>query len=210
MRAEKREARTVSDAVEVHVSVMARGGAGASASLGGAFYGRERFSPSLILSQVILIQVAFYTADAVVLLVLDYILGVPAFLSRGQNGMLLYDQMLRHSTLSTHTSAGLIALSAYSFAAVVCGPLAFVAIVGRSKRALDFSITLSIAHLVCCWMYGGFPTSPLWWCLVVFAGVIMTFVCEVLTRRIELRDIAVPRSDIENQTDDDEDAIQPA
>jgi Integral membrane protein S linking to the trans Golgi network len=181
----------------VKASVMAPGGAGSQISApGGSFYGREAFRPGMIAMQVALIQIFFYLTNVSILVTLDYMLGVPAFVRHGRTGApIIFDQMLDHTALSLHTSPGLIAIAAFWFAAVIACPLAFIGLVGRSKSALDFSVTLGVAHLVCCGVYAGFPTTPLWWVLVVSCCAAMTIVCELWASRVEMRAIAVPNED---------------
>jgi Integral membrane protein S linking to the trans Golgi network len=175
---------------------MARGGAGSQAAASGSFYGREDFKPGVIASQVALIQVVFYLTNAMLLVTLDYVLGVPAFSLHGHsNAPVFIDQLLDHAALSLRTSPGVIAVVSFVVATVVACPVAFVALVGRSKSALDFSVTLCIAHLACCALYAGFPTTPLWWIVVGTCGAVMTVVCELLSRRVEMRAIAVPVDD---------------
>lgn len=145
------------------------------------------------------------------LFLLNHTLGVSSIYILKRTGPLILDQMLSYRALSFKTSPGFVAIVSFAISSVLCGSLAFVSLVGRSKRALDFSSTLVATHLICCTLYGGFPRTILWWGLNVWCIAAMTVTCEVLSRRIELREIAVPTRDLEMQAqDEDEDVIRPA
>jgi hypothetical protein len=176
----------------------------------GSFYGREAFNPGVIVGQVVVIQLVFYASNAIALMLLDYMLNIAPDQHIVDRSPLVLEQMLNHTALSFGTGSGVIASVAFAAATIVGCPVAFVMFVGRSKRALDFSTTLLLAHLLCCTAYGGFPVNPLWWGLVISCGVCMTLLCEVLSRRVELRDIAVPTRDLEDPSGNDEDEIRPA
>lgn len=182
--------------------VMSTGGGG------GSFYVREGFNPGKIVTQIATIHLFFYVTFAFLLFVLNHILGVASIYSVRRTGPLILDQMLAFRALSFGTSPGVAAIVSLCTSSVLCGSLAFVTLVGRSRRALDFSATMMGVHLVCCSLYGGIPLSFLWWGLNGACLATMTVVCETLSRRVELREIAVPR-DIEAVNDDDCD-IRPA
>jgi hypothetical protein len=63
-------------------------------------------------------------------------------------------------------------------------------IVEKSKKCLDFSVTLFVIHLLLCTIYsGGFPSTWDWW-IVNFTGmIIMVLLGEYLCSRKELSDI---------------------
>lgn len=174
----------------------------------GMFYGREGFRPGKIVTQIATIHIFFYTTFAFMLFVLNHTLGVASIYSLRRTGPLILDQMLAYRALSFRTSPGAAAIFSLCMSSVLCGSFAFVKFVGRSRRALDFSATMMTVHLVCCSLYGGIPLSFLWWVLNGACTVAMTVVCETLSRRVELREIAVPQ-DIEAQTSESCD-IRPA
>ncbi len=147
------------------------------------------------------------------LFVLNHTLGVASIYALRRHGPLILDQMLAYRALRLDTSPGLAAVFSFTTSYVLCGSLAFVTVVGRSRRALDFAATTMCAHLVCCSMYGGFPVTGLWWGLNLSCTAAMTVVCEMLSRRLELRAIAAPTGDRDieaGRTDEDEDVIRPA
>lgn len=64
-----------------------------------------------------------------------------------------------------------------------------VVVVEKSKKCLDFSLTLFFTHLLLCFMYDGFPTSLEWWVVNVTAIIVMVLCGEYLCSRAELDEI---------------------
>ena len=62
-------------------------------------------------------------------------------------------------------------------------------VVEKSKKCLDFSITLFLVHLMVCTLYGGFPMKLDWWVVHVFGTIIMVVLGEYVCSRRELDDI---------------------
>lgn len=188
---------------------MARGGTSAASGSGGTFYGRESFNPGRIINQVLLLLVIMYVADAWLLMIFDYMLGVPLG-SRDGRFEVVFAQMFDHHVPSLSTSQGIIAIGSFYSAVVGVCSAAFRSLVGRAKRALDFTVTIMLIHLACCAVFGGAPTSGTWWLVVSTAGLGMVLVSELLSRRDELQEIAVPTRDLESGQVEDEDGIRPA
>lgn len=66
--------------------------------------------------------------------------------------------------------------------------LALTVVVGRSKLALDFTLTLHGIHLLVCWCVAGkFPASKLWWGLQVVSILLMLLLGTWTTQWRELR-----------------------
>ena len=104
--------------------------------------------------------------------------------------------------MSLHTSPGVAAALALCASSALGASFAFVRMVGRARRALDFAVTVFTLHLICCTLYGGLPRTALWYGLNTACLIAMTVVCEALSRRIELREIAVFRGDDAPHEDD--------
>lgn len=189
---------------------MARGGSSATSGSGGAFYGRESFNPGRIINQVLLLLVIMYVTDFWLLVIFDYMLGVRFGSRRAGQLAAVFSQMFDHSVLSLSTSRGIIAIGCFYVSVVGVCSVAFRSLVGRAKRALDFTVTIMLMHFACCAVFNGIPTSGTWWIVVSTAGLGMVIVSEVLSRRDELREIAVPARDVENGHVEDEDDIRPA
>ena len=62
-------------------------------------------------------------------------------------------------------------------------------IVEKSKKVLDFSITLFMIHLCSCVFYNGMPATWDWWIIHVFSTIVMILLGEYLCARRELDDI---------------------
>lgn len=66
--------------------------------------------------------------------------------------------------------------------------LALTVVVGRSKLALDFTLTLHGIHFVICWVVSGkFPRSGLWWGLQIVSILLMLGLGTWSTQWRELR-----------------------
>jgi protein SYS1 len=62
-------------------------------------------------------------------------------------------------------------------------------IVEKSKKCLDFSVTLFLLHLLLCTVYNGLPTALEWWIVHVLATIAMVVLGEYICSRRELDDI---------------------
>jgi len=62
-------------------------------------------------------------------------------------------------------------------------------IVEKSKKCLDFGVTLFIIHLVVCYMYNGWPSKLDWWIVHVLGMILMVLLGEYVCSRKELDDI---------------------
>ena len=163
-----------------------------------------------ILMQVGLIQLVLYLGDFWLLTLLNHGLSVSVAGHPSRISLVCF-QMFDYRSFSLRSPKGIVSLAAFCVSMVVFCPVVFAHVVGRSKRALDYSTTIVFAHVLFCSAYGGFPASRLWWTILLTTTGIMTILSEVLSRRQELREIAVSTRDVENPADsDDEDSIRPA
>jgi Integral membrane protein S linking to the trans Golgi network len=64
-----------------------------------------------------------------------------------------------------------------------------VVIVEKSKKCLDFSVTLFMMHLLISIWYGGFPRRMEWWIVHIAATITMIVLGEYLCSRRELDEI---------------------
>ena len=71
----------------------------------------------------------------------------------------------------------------------VFGAVLLALIVEKSKKCLDFSMTLFVIHFMICTLYGGFPASWDWWIIHVMGLIVMVLLGEYFCSRVELRDI---------------------
>jgi len=63
--------------------------------------------------------------------------------------------------------------------------------VEKSKKCLDFGVTLFLLHLLLCSLYDGFPTILDWWVMHVLGTIVMVLLGEYLCSRRELDDIPI-------------------
>ena len=62
-------------------------------------------------------------------------------------------------------------------------------IVEKSKKCLDFSVTLFLIHLISCIWYAGIPGKLDWWIVHVLGTIVMILFGEYLCSLKELSDI---------------------
>ncbi|GEQ67180.1 hypothetical protein JCM33374_g843 [Metschnikowia sp. JCM 33374] len=134
-------------------------------------------TPLLITGQILLLQCFYYLTALVAF-----------YLVSSLNG---YDfsvnWVFSWELIEPNNAMGLILFVLWLFDSLLC-VLFVTIIVGRSKLAWDFAITVHILNLVVVWLYTGkFPTSILWWCLQVLSGVILVTLSTYSTRWKELR-----------------------
>jgi hypothetical protein len=140
----------------------------ASSSQPNRFGGSNRgatdvLAPKRLFKQIVLLQVIYY-AIATVLICFTYIVG----------GTPLDPELIfSWEPVRFDTSLGWL-LSLLWLLDTFFSVLAMTFIVGRSKLALDFTLTLHFINVVVAWLASGkFPASPLWWCVQVVSIVLM-------------------------------------
>lgn len=134
-------------------------------------------SPLKIAFQILLLQ-CFYYLTALVIFYLVALLNGYEF---SLNWVFSWELMAPDNAM------GLMLFVLWLFDTLLC-VLFVTVIVGRSKLAWDFAVTVHILNLVVVWLYTGkFPTSLLWWCLQVLSGVILVTLSTYSTRWKELR-----------------------
>lgn len=143
------------------------------------FYGRERFDPGLILSQIIILQTAFYLSFTALLLGFDRILGVHAPVS---------SQIFDHRALTLREFGGWVTALAMLIANVPTA-IAYALLVGRSKRCLDFACTIFIAHMIATALHSGMPKTFSWWGLNAASVLVLVIISEALCVRMEMQEI---------------------
>ena len=62
-------------------------------------------------------------------------------------------------------------------------------IVEKSKKCLDFAVTLFIIHLLLCWGYNGIPAVSDWWIVHIAGTIVMVLLGEYLCSLKEMQDI---------------------
>ncbi|CAK7890661.1 protein Sys1p [[Candida] anglica] len=134
-------------------------------------------NPSKLLFQIVVLQCFYYLTALVIFYLVSTL--------NGYNFKI--DWIFSWELISPENAMGLTLFVLWLFDSLLC--VIFVTIVvGRSKLAWDFAITVHIINLIVVWVYTGkFPTSALWWCLQVLSGVILVTLSTYMTRWKELR-----------------------
>lgn len=134
-------------------------------------------SPSKLLMQIIILQCFYYLSAFIIF-----------YLVSSLNGYdFKMDFVFLWELVSLDNAMGLILFVLWLFDSLLC-VLFVTLIVGRSKLAWDFAVTVHIINLLVVWFYSGkFPTSTLWWCLQVLSASLLVALSTYLTRWSELR-----------------------
>lgn len=135
-------------------------------------------SPLKIAFQILILQCFYYLTALVVFWLVALLNGYEFSL----------DWIFSWELVEADNTMGLTLFALWLFDSLLC--VAFVTIiVGRSKLAWDFAVTVHILNLIVVWLYTGkFPTSILWWCLQVLSGACLVALSTYSTRWRELRD----------------------
>lgn len=134
-------------------------------------------SPSKIALQIIVLQCFYYLTALVIF-----------YLVASLNGYnFSVDWIFSWELITPDNAMGLILFAMWLVDSFVC-VLFVTLIVGRSKLAWDFAVTVHVVNLLVVWLYTKkFPTSLLWWCLQVLSGVCLVTLSTYSTRWRELR-----------------------
>ena len=143
--------------------------------------GNIGFDPFLVVTQICLLQALHYLSVGAVMVA---VYGL-ATLQAPTLGM-IFDPSL----LDLTTSEGL-AIAVSQLASAVLGAYYLLHVVGRSKKCLDFAVTLYVFHTIAAALFSSFPTNGVWWMLTLADLCAMTLVSEYLCMKRELREIAI-------------------
>ncbi|XP_061995125.1 uncharacterized protein LOC133713016 [Rosa rugosa] len=145
------------------------------------FYGALVWDPWLIIVQIVCLQCLHYLTLGLFLTIL-----VGTRVSRMS---LAY--YFDFATLTVSTVTGRCVIASFVLTALA-GAVYLLFLIERSKKCLDFSVTLYTVHLFICICYGGWPSSITWW-VVNGTGIgVMALLGEYLCIRRELQEIKIP------------------
>lgn len=134
-------------------------------------------SPTKLLFQIVVLQCFYYLTAFVVFYLISSLNGYDFKL----------DFIFLWELITLDNAMGLILFAMWLFDSLLC-VLFVTIIVGRSKLAWDFALTVHIINLIVVWVYTGkFPTSTLWWCLQILSAVLLVTLSTYSTRWKELR-----------------------
>jgi len=99
------------------------------------------------------------------------------------------DRIFTGRHLDVWTREGWIDNGAIIMSSVV-GAFVLAHIVEKSKKCLDFSVTLFTIHLTICSFYDGkIPRSWDWWIIHILGMILMIVMGEYVCSRVEMREI---------------------
>lgn len=151
---------------------------GATASSASSSTPAADFHPKLIASQIVCLQCFHYFILAVLFQINHFLYGKSVTLDR-----IFTDQHVHIWNVTGWPDCLAILVAS------VVGSVFLTIIVEKSKKCLDFSVTLFLLHLILCTYYGGFPHRLEWWVVHILGTILMTVTGEYLCSRREMEDI---------------------
>lgn len=134
-------------------------------------------SPLKIFVQILLLQSFYYLSAFVIFYLVAQLNGYEFSVA----------WVFSWELVEADNTMGLMLFFLWLFDSLLC-VLFVTIIVGRSKLAWDFALTVHIINLLVVQLYSGkFPTSMLWWCLQILSGVLLVTLSTYSTRWNELR-----------------------
>lgn len=146
------------------------------------FYGSVVWDPWLIVAQIVCIQCLYY-------LTLGFFMGI---LVGTRVSMMSLVYFFDYATITISTVTGWCVIASF-FLSSVAGAGFLLYLIERAKKCLDFSATVYIVHLFICIIYGGWPTSVIWWIVNGSGLAVMALLGEYLCIQRELREIPISR-----------------
>ena len=146
----------------------------------GKLYGSDDFNPVYILTQIACLVSVWYSAQSVLLVLLNNLFGLPTHLA----------QLFSTSALDLQDSYSLVAVFSTVLGAAGL-TLALVIVVERANKCLDFASTVYCLHVVAVWGYEGFPVLVTWWGVQFACMITVILVSEFLCMKIEQQQISL-------------------
>jgi len=139
---------------------------------------QDSFSPSKITLQIVLLQLFYYTTASVLFFCWAKLSG---------QHIEMKNWLFTSKYIEFTNGYGLTLCLLWLLDSLIC-VIFLTVIVGRSKLAWDFAITIHAINLIVVWIYSGhFPSLP-WFILQIFSSLILIFLGTYTTRWRELRD----------------------
>lgn len=138
----------------------------------------QNFNPRLILSQIISLQ-SFHYAVLGLIFQMNHVLFATTITT---------DRIFTAKFLDIWSAMGWIDNGAVLMSSFT-GSLLLAFIVEKSKKCLDFSVTLFLIHILLCSIYGGFPATWDWWIIHILGMIMMVVLGEYFCSKRELSDI---------------------
>lgn len=123
-------------------------------------------SPTRILTQIVLLQLAYYACAAVLIVFTAIVAGKEVSI----------DLLLNWHSLRGDTTVGWTLGLVWVLNSLICA-IFILLLIARSKLVLDFALTVHFIHLVVTSLYShSIPANLLWWMLQICSATVMTSV----------------------------------
>ncbi|KAH7394042.1 integral membrane protein S linking to the trans Golgi network-domain-containing protein [Phaeosphaeria sp. MPI-PUGE-AT-0046c] len=123
-------------------------------------------SPTRILTQIVLLQLAYYACAAVLIVFTAIVAGKEVST----------DLLLNWRSLRGDTTVGWTLGLVWVLNSLICA-IFILLLIARSKLVLDFALTVHFIHLVVTSLYShAIPANLLWWMLQICSATVMTSV----------------------------------
>ncbi|KAF2033384.1 hypothetical protein EK21DRAFT_98377 [Setomelanomma holmii] len=123
-------------------------------------------SPTRILSQIVLLQLAYYACAAVLIVFTAIVAGKEVST----------DLLFNWRSLRGDTTVGWTLGLVWVLNSLICTTFILL-LIARSKLVLDFALTVHFIHLIITSLYShGIPANLLWWALQMCSATVMTSV----------------------------------
>ncbi|NP_001087885.1 Sys1 golgi trafficking protein S homeolog [Xenopus laevis] len=147
------------------------------------------WDPVLIVSQIFLMQLIYYSFLGLWIAVLDLVIHYSPSL----------DQIFNDEILGFSSVPGRVSMMAFIMNSWTCA-LGLLYFIRRGKQCLDFTVTVHLFHLFGCWIYTShLPYTFTWWLLNMVCIALMAVIGEYLCLRTELSEIplnSAPKSNV--------------
>ncbi|CCH43142.1 putative membrane protein [Wickerhamomyces ciferrii] len=139
---------------------------------------QDSLSPSKITIQILILQFFYYIIATIFSFSIAWILGLDFSL----------DWVFNWNSVSLDNTLGLTMIGLWLFDSLLC-VIFMTVIVGRSKLAWDFALTIHLINLIIVWIYSGsFPGNLVWWIVQILSCIILVSLGTWSTRWKELRE----------------------
>lgn len=146
----------------------------------GKFFGTETFDPKYIISQILLLQSAFYIIQFSTTALLNPVFGL-------RNDL---NQIFTSYPLDFQDSFSIV----YILSSILSIPFiaaAVVFVVERARKCLDFVGTIYFLHLVILTLNSGMPSNMFWWATNGITISLTVLLSEFLCMKIEQQEISL-------------------
>eukprot|EP00922_Rhytidocystis_sp_ex-Travisia-forbesii_P014873 GHVS01022233.1.p1 GENE.GHVS01022233.1~~GHVS01022233.1.p1 ORF type:complete len:184 (+),score=15.67 GHVS01022233.1:53-604(+) len=152
---------------------------------GRLYGGSGNFNPKYILTQLVVMQAAFYLIFSLLLFVVFTFVGWPRYV------MTMFD----HLEYNLTSLRGSVVDLMFLVNGLTMAPVMKV-VVERTKKCLDFACSHHFIHVLLCWLLQGFPTCWGYWVTTAIAIVLTTVMAERLCMQEELKEIKLSKESV--------------